>query len=125
MGRSCRPRAICVLAAFIGKERLMNTSRPFAIVTGASSGIGLELAREAAMRGYDLLIAADRPLDEQAPSCAPRRHVDTVEADLATREGVEMPLSAGRQPACRRAARQCRPRPRQGFLDQDSPRCST
>jgi len=32
----------------------MNT-RPFAIVTGASSGIGLELAREAASRGCDLL----------------------------------------------------------------------
>ena len=68
----------------------MNTSRPFAIVTGASSGIGLELAREAAMRGYDLLIAADRPLDEQAAQL--RGHggtVDTVEADLATRDGVD------------------------------------
>ena len=39
-------------------------ARPFAIVTGASSGIGLELAREAASRGYDLLIAADEPLDD-------------------------------------------------------------
>jgi NAD(P)-dependent dehydrogenase (short-subunit alcohol dehydrogenase family) len=41
----------------------MNSTRPYAIVTGASSGIGLELAREAANRGYDLLIAADEPLD--------------------------------------------------------------
>src|SRR5689334_18326145 len=90
MGRGCRQRAICPLAAFKGKERHMNTSRPFAIVTGASSGIGLELARVAAMRGYDLLIAADRPLDEQAAEL--RGHggtVVTVEADLATRDGVD------------------------------------
>jgi NAD(P)-dependent dehydrogenase (short-subunit alcohol dehydrogenase family) len=37
----------------------MDTKRPLAVVTGASSGIGLELAREAALRGYDLVIAAD------------------------------------------------------------------
>lgn len=36
-------------------------SRPFAIVTGASSGIGLELAVICAREGFDLLIAADRP----------------------------------------------------------------
>jgi short-subunit dehydrogenase len=65
-------------------------NRPFAIVTGASSGIGLELAREAARRGYDLLIAADRELD--SPAADLRTHGGTVvavEADLATREGVE------------------------------------
>jgi NAD(P)-dependent dehydrogenase (short-subunit alcohol dehydrogenase family) len=42
----------------------MDTSaftRPFAIVTGASSGIGLELARCCANEGFDLLIAADEP----------------------------------------------------------------
>ena len=36
-------------------------SRPFAIVTGASSGIGLELAAISAQEGFDLLVAADRP----------------------------------------------------------------
>ncbi len=69
----------------------MESSRPFAIITGASSGIGLELAREAAERGYDLLLAADRSLDEQAAEL--RTHggtVVTVEADLATGEGVDM-----------------------------------
>src|SRR3954471_1211075 len=67
-----------------------NNSRPFAIVTGASSGIGLELAREAARRGYDLLIAADRPLDEAAADLRSLGgQVETVEADLATRDGVE------------------------------------
>ena len=65
-------------------------TRPFAIVTGASSGIGLELAREAARRGYDLLIAADRDLD--GPAADLRAHGGTVvavEVDLATRDGVE------------------------------------
>ena len=38
------------------------SQRKFAIVTGASSGIGLELARLAAQDGYDLMVAADRPL---------------------------------------------------------------
>ena len=69
----------------------METSRPFAIITGASSGIGLELAREAAERGYDVLIAADRPLDEQAAELRTYgATVVAVECDLATREGVEM-----------------------------------
>ena len=36
-------------------------SKPFAIVTGASSGIGLELAAICAQEGFDLLVAADRP----------------------------------------------------------------
>jgi short chain dehydrogenase len=36
-------------------------SKPFAIVTGASSGIGLELAAICAEEGFDLLVAADRP----------------------------------------------------------------
>jgi len=41
-------------------------SKPFAIVTGASSGIGLELATICAQEGFDLLIAADRPEIEAA-----------------------------------------------------------
>jgi hypothetical protein len=41
-------------------------SKPFAIVTGASSGIGLELATICAQEGFDLLIAADRPEIETA-----------------------------------------------------------
>lgn len=33
-------------------------NKPFAIVTGASTGIGYELAKQFAENGYDLLIAA-------------------------------------------------------------------
>jgi uncharacterized protein len=39
----------------------------FAIVTGASSGIGLELARLAAQDRYDLLLAADTPFVQAEP----------------------------------------------------------
>jgi short-subunit dehydrogenase len=38
-------------------------SKPFAIVTLASSGIGLELAAICAQEGFDLLVAADRPTE--------------------------------------------------------------
>jgi short-subunit dehydrogenase len=70
---------------------MTNNGRPFAIVTGASSGIGLELAKLCAQNGFDLLVAADQPELEQAA------HefrtfgvaVDTVQTDLATTEGVD------------------------------------
>jgi NAD(P)-dependent dehydrogenase (short-subunit alcohol dehydrogenase family) len=40
----------------------------FAIVTGASTGIGFELARVCAGEGFDLLIAADEPeIHDAAP----------------------------------------------------------
>ena len=67
-----------------------SNTRSLAIVTGASSGIGLELARECARNGFDLIIAADRPMVEAARQLAEYgATVETVEADLATREGVE------------------------------------
>ena len=42
---------------------MATSARPIAVVTGASSGIGLELARQCAQNGFDLILAADRPLE--------------------------------------------------------------
>ena len=65
------------------------TQRKFAIVTGASTGIGLELAKCAARDGYDLLVAADTPLvDASAALEGLGAQVSSVEADLATEAGV-------------------------------------
>src|SRR5262245_39176054 len=66
-------------------------SRPFAIVTGASSGIGLELARCCAHGGFDLLIAADEPQIAQAAKQlrALNATVKSVQVDLSTKQGVE------------------------------------
>jgi uncharacterized protein len=44
----------------------VSAPRPFAIITGASTGIGSELAKRCAKEGYDLLIAADEPEIEKA-----------------------------------------------------------
>jgi short-subunit dehydrogenase len=69
----------------------LKAPRPLAVVTGASSGIGYHLARIAAEHGYDLVVAADTPLDEAVldfKSCGAQR-VDAVQVDLATRQGVD------------------------------------
>jgi short-subunit dehydrogenase len=72
----------------------MNTK--YAIVTGASSGIGRELAIVAARNGYDLLLAADTAgLSEVAEICRDAgADVDTLETDLATQDGVEQLYAA-------------------------------
>jgi short-subunit dehydrogenase len=96
------------------------TARPLAVVTGASSGIGLELAKLCAQAGHDLLIAADRPLEEaRTELVAAGAHVEAVQADLGTTQGVDklVQATAGRQVAvlCANAGHGLG----QGFLDQD------
>ncbi|MDB5806351.1 MAG: putative Short-chain dehydrogenase/reductase [Betaproteobacteria bacterium] len=74
----------------------LNYSRPFAVVTGASSGIGRQLAQCAAEKGYDLLIAADEPEISAAAAelKATGVEVDFIQADLATTEGVDKLVAA-------------------------------
>ncbi|HEY0817813.1 MAG TPA: SDR family NAD(P)-dependent oxidoreductase [Rhizobacter sp.] len=68
----------------------LQSTRPFAVVTGASTGIGRELALECARNGFDLLIAADQgPLEEAALELRELgATVETLTVDLATPAGV-------------------------------------
>ncbi len=70
--------------------------RPLAVVTGASAGIGYELARLCAENGHDLVIAADQPKIEDAAADFRKlgARVDAVQADLATLEGVNRLVAA-------------------------------
>jgi short-subunit dehydrogenase len=65
--------------------------RRLAVVTGASSGIGLELAREFAEHGFALVIASETREIEAAATQLSRdgAEVTAVQVDLATAKGVE------------------------------------
>jgi short-subunit dehydrogenase len=75
---------------------MASDTRPLAIVTGASTGIGYELAKQCAENGFDLVVAADQAkLHEAARDFrALGAAVDAVEADLATPEGVDQLYAA-------------------------------
>src|SRR3712207_670617 len=69
----------------------MTEPRPLALVTGASSGIGLELARQFAEHGFDLVVTAE---DAELTSAAGQLReagttVQAVQADLRLRTGVD------------------------------------
>ena len=70
---------------------MSDPQRPLAVVTGASTGIGYELAERCAVHGFDLVIAADEPKIHEAATALRQLggKVDAVEADLATIEGVD------------------------------------
>jgi uncharacterized protein len=69
----------------------ITSNKPLAVVTGASSGIGYELARQFATNGFDLIVAAED--DAIATAAAELRElgaeVQDVQVDLATDEGVD------------------------------------
>lgn len=68
-----------------------SVNRPLAVVTGASNGIGYELAKQFAQNGFDLLVTATGSSINEAAQAFESlgAHVETVQADLATYEGVE------------------------------------
>jgi len=96
-------------------------ARPLAVITGASTGIGFELAKCCVANGFDILIAADEPEIESAAETlrASGAAVKALQVDLATEEGVDAlyeaacgrPISALLANAGRGLGR--------AFLDQD------
>jgi uncharacterized protein len=71
---------------------MTTTQRPLALVTGASSGIGYELAKQFASNGFDLVITSEQArIVDQAPDFEQLgAHVDAVRADLSRGEDVEL-----------------------------------
>ena len=78
---------------------MADQTRSLAVVTGASTGIGYELAKCCAEEGFDLVVAADRPeLEEAAKDFRVLgATVTAVQADLATIEGVDRLYAAIRE----------------------------
>jgi short-subunit dehydrogenase len=66
-------------------------ARPLAVVTGASTGIGFELAKQCAKNGFDLIVAADEPEIHKAAAVLRLEGgaVEAIEVDLATPAGVD------------------------------------
>ena len=81
----------------------ITSEKPFAVVTGASSGIGYELAKQFAQNGFDLLLAAEPEGLAQAAQDIQSlgAQVQTVAVDLATSDGVDQlwsQIQSGRRP---------------------------
>jgi short-subunit dehydrogenase len=97
--------------------------RPLAVVTGASSGIGYELARVCAMHGYDLVVAASSSKIKESAQRLSKLGVDVraVQTDLATERGVDTLYNAAKslnrpvEVLCANAGRGLG----HAFLDQD------
>jgi len=77
---------IAYLSQTLETVAMNNSSRPLALVTGASSGIGTEIARQLARSGHDLVLTARRvaPMEALAAELhAAGAAVTVIGADLA------------------------------------------
>jgi uncharacterized protein len=68
------------------------SKRTLAVVTGASSGIGLELARQCVEHGYDVIVCAEDEAIERVGlglGAGTQVVIESIRADLSTYDGVE------------------------------------
>lgn len=73
----------------------MPSNRPLAVVTGASTGIGYELARRCAESGFDLFVVADEPsIHDMTELRDEGAEVQSLQADLSTKTGIDSTLDA-------------------------------
>ena len=98
-----------------------STQGKYAIVTGASTGIGRHLAQQCADHGFDLLIVADEASIEQAAVelRATGVKVDALVADLSTTDGVDALVDATAGRAVDALLANAGRGLGRGFLDQD------
>ena len=99
----------------------MTDSRSFAVVTGASTGIGYELAKRCADEGYDLLIAADEAAIHEVADRLRQKSVvvNALEAYLATTDGVDRLYQAAQDRPVDVLMANAGHGLGKGFLDQD------
>jgi uncharacterized protein len=86
--------------AIVHHRRLMNThgSRKFAVITGASSGIGYEFAKVCAGENFEVLVIADQGVEEATARLrADGAAVTGLQADLAAYDGNEGVVAAIQQ----------------------------
>lgn len=81
-----------------GSDRLLDRYGPWAVVTGASSGLGLAAAEQLAGKGFGLVLVGRRrqalmDVATRLPHAGPT-DVRVVAADLATQDGVTRLLEA-------------------------------
>jgi short-subunit dehydrogenase len=99
---------------------------PLAVVTGASTGIGHELARQCLMNGFQVLAVADETRINAAAArlrAEFNRPVEPLEADLSTTEGVDtLHRTLSGRPVAALLANAGRGLGK-GFLDQDFAEC--
>lgn len=74
---------------------MASSTRQLALITGASDGIGYELAKQFAQNGFDLLVIADSEKIQSAARDfqALGANVEALQADLATHEGTHKVVS--------------------------------
>jgi uncharacterized protein len=88
--RALHANALVPTLGRMANEKTKSGARPLAMVTGASTGIGLELARVFAENGFDLIIASESErIAEAAQALSNGVQVEAVQVDLSTYDGVE------------------------------------